>query len=134
MKPGKSQRLSAGLSGRERQVMSAVYEKTGASAKELLAGIPDPPSYSAVRSILYILEAKGLLRHRKTGKKYVYYPTVPRGKARETALAHLIRTYFDDSAVKAVSAILETRGENLTEDELSGLSKLIDEFPRGGSE
>jgi BlaI family transcriptional regulator, penicillinase repressor len=132
MYPKKSQRLNTGLSRRERQVMSAVYSKKGASANELLAGIPDPPSYSAVRSILYILEAKGLLRHRKAGRKHVYFPTVPREEARETALTHLIKTYFDDSVEKAVSAILETRGENLTEDELGSLSRLIDEFLKGG--
>jgi predicted transcriptional regulator len=127
-----SHRLQNELSKRERQVMSAIYTKKSASAKELHAEIPDPPSYSAVRSILNILEAKGFLRHRKVGKKYVYYPTIPREKARSSALTHLLQTYFDDSVEKAVTAILETRGGDLSDDELNNLSRLIDKFLKGG--
>jgi predicted transcriptional regulator len=132
MEAAMSHKLQNELSRRERQVMSVIYSKKRASAKELLAGIPNPPSYSAVRSILNILEAKGLLKHRKDGKKYVYYPTIPREKARESALSHLLKTYFDDSVEKAVTAILETRGEDLSDDELNNLSRLIDESLKEG--
>jgi len=127
-----SHRLQNELSRRERQVMSVIYTKKSVSAKELLGEIPNPPSYSAVRSILNILVAKGLLRHRKEGKKYVYYPTIPREKARESALSHLLKTYFDNSVEKAVTAILETQGENLSDEELKNLLKLIDESLKEG--
>ena len=127
-----SHRLQNELSRRERQVMSVIYAKKSVSAKELLGEIPDPPSYSAVRSILNILVAKGLLRHRKEGKKYVYHPTIPREKARESALSHFLKTYFDNSVEKAVTATLETQGENLSDEELKNLSRLIDESLKGG--
>jgi BlaI family penicillinase repressor len=122
------------LSRRERQVMSVIYTQKSVSVKELLAEIPNPPSYSAVRSILNILVAKGLLRHRKKGKKYVYFPTIPPEKARDSALSDLLRTFFDDSVEKAVTAILETRGENLSKEELRNLSRLIDESLKGGKQ
>jgi predicted transcriptional regulator len=128
-----SHRLQNELSKRERQVMSVIYTKRSASAKDLLLEIPNPPSYSAVRSILNILETKGLLRHRHAGKKYVYYPTVPHEKARSSALKHLIQTYFDDSVEKAVTAILEMRGNDLSDEALDNLAKLIDESRKGGA-
>ena len=113
--------------------MSVIYTKRRSSAKELLLEIPDPPSYSAVRSILNILEAKGLLRHRKVGKKYVYYPTIPHEKARSSELRHLLQTYFDNSVEKAVTAILEMRGDDLSDEALDNLAKLIDESRKGGA-
>jgi predicted transcriptional regulator len=112
--------------------MSVIYTKKSVSANELLAELPDPPSNSAVRSILNILEAKGYLRHKKVGKKYVYRPTVPLEKARESALSHLLRTYFDDSVETIVAAILKTQGENLSDEELNNLSRLIDKSLKGG--
>jgi predicted transcriptional regulator len=121
------------LSRRERQVMSLIYAEKSASARDLLLEIPAPPSYSAVRSILNILEHKGLLRHRKIGKKYVYYPTIPREKAMRSALGHLLRTYFDNSVEKAVTAILETSAEDLSDETLGNLAKLIDISRRGGA-
>jgi predicted transcriptional regulator len=128
-----SRRLQNELSKRERQVISAIYTKKCASANDLLHEIPDPPSYSAVRSILNILEQKGLLRHRKIGKKYVYHPTIPREKAMRSALGHLLRTYFDNSVEKAVTAILETSAEDLSDETLGNLAKLIDISRRGGA-
>ncbi|HET7040109.1 MAG TPA: BlaI/MecI/CopY family transcriptional regulator, partial [Gemmatimonadales bacterium] len=86
------------LSRRERQIMDAIYQMGEATAQDVLDHLPDPPSYSAVRALLRILEDKGHLRHRSEGQRYVYLPTVSRDRARVSALRQLVRTFFDGSA------------------------------------
>ena len=83
------------LSRRERQIMDIVYEAGQASAADVLDRLPDPPSYSAVRAMLRVLEEKGHLRHKQDGPRYVYLPTVSRDEARRSALRRLLRTFFD---------------------------------------
>ncbi|HLM67351.1 MAG TPA: BlaI/MecI/CopY family transcriptional regulator, partial [Longimicrobium sp.] len=87
----------AGMSRRERQIMDIVYRRGRATAAEVLDDLPDPPTYSAVRAALRLLEEKGTLAHEMDGKRYVYVPTTPRKQARTTALHHLVRTFFNGS-------------------------------------
>ncbi|MDE3156628.1 MAG: BlaI/MecI/CopY family transcriptional regulator [Acidobacteriota bacterium] len=118
------------LSRRERQVMDIVYEHGRATAAEIAVALPDPPSYSAVRTLLRILETKGHLRHETDGLRYVYSPTVPRDQASRSALRNLVRTFFDGSATQAVAALLDQA--KLSEEELERLAGLIDEARKEG--
>ncbi|HEX7240667.1 MAG TPA: BlaI/MecI/CopY family transcriptional regulator [Longimicrobiaceae bacterium] len=115
------------LSRRERQIMDVIYRLGQATAAEVLDRLPEPPSYSAVRTLLRILEEKGHVRHEQDGPRYVYLPTVPRDSAKESALRHLLGTFFDNSAEAAVAALLDLEGDGLSEAELDRLSRLIDQ-------
>jgi predicted transcriptional regulator len=94
------------LGARERQIMDVVYRLGRATVADVRAGLLSPPTYSAVRGMLRLLENKGLLRHQQQGVKYVYLPTVKPSKARASALQHLVRTYFGGSARAAAEALL----------------------------
>lgn len=122
----------AELSRRERQIMDVIYRHGQVTAQEVLDHLPDPPSYSAVRTLLRVLEDKGHVRHRQDGPRYVYVPTVPRDKARESALRQLVRTFFDDSAGQAVAALLDMSSSKLTDQELRRLASLIDRAKKEG--
>ena len=119
------------LSRRERQIMDAVYRLGRATATDVLAQIPEPPSYSAVRAMLRVLENKGHLRHVLEGKSYAYYPTLARTRASRSALQNMLRTFFDGSTEKAVAALLDMSAD-LTEDEFARLSRLIDQARQEG--
>ncbi len=119
------------LSRRERQIMEAIYRLGSATVSEVTAELPEPPSYSAVRAMLGKLEAKGYLRHRQEGPKYLYLATVPHHEARESALERLVRTFFDGSAEKAVTALLDRSAAGMTDEELDRLSALIQEARKG---
>src|SRR5690242_7572979 len=95
------------LSRRERQILDILYERGRATAAEILAALPDPPSYSATRALLRILEEKGHVRHEADGPRYVFSPCVSKDRARRSALKHLLQTFFDDSAGSAVAALLD---------------------------
>ncbi len=122
----------AQLSRRERQIMEIIYENGNATAAEVLERIPDPPSYSAVRAMLRILEEKGHLRHEQQGPRYVFMPTVPREEARESALKRVVRTFFDGSAEGAMAALLDLDDENLDEEALERLADRIRAARREG--
>src|SRR4028118_1557072 len=98
------------LSRRERQIMDVVYSLGRATASEVLGRLPEPPGYSAVRTHLRILEEKGHLRHEQDGPRYVYVPLVPRDTAQDSALRHLLRTFFDDSTEAAAAPPPDPRG------------------------
>jgi predicted transcriptional regulator len=115
------------LSRRERQIMDVVYRLGKATVTDVLERLPDPPSYSAVRALMRILEEKGHLSHEQDGPRYVYLPTVPRDAAQASALSHLVRTFFGGSAEAAVAALLDLPEHGMSEGELSRLSRLIDE-------
>lgn len=119
------------LSRREREVMDIVYRSGSATAGEVRARMPDPPSYSAVRTTLRILETKGLLKHGFDGKRYVYRPRVARDKARRGAIEHLLSTFFEGSASGAVLALLERPG-SITGDELDRIAKRIEQARKEG--
>lgn len=116
---------AATLSRRERQIMDVIYAKGSATAAEVLEALPDAPSYSAVRTLLRILEDKGHLSHVVDGPRYVYSPVVPRANARDTALRSLLRTFFDGSPSDAVAALLDLSGNKLSKDELDDIAALV---------
>jgi predicted transcriptional regulator len=115
------------LSRRERQIMDVVYRLGKATVTDVLERLPDPPSYSAVRALMRILEEKGHLSHEQDGPRYVYLPTVPRDAAQASALSHLVRTFFGGSAEAAVAALLELPEHGMSQGELSRLSRLIED-------
>ena len=113
------------LSRRERQIMDIVYRRGKATAADVLDDLPDPPTYSAVRAALRLLEEKGLLTHEMDGKRFVYLPTTPRTQARTTALRHLLKTFFNGSPEQVVNALIED--SQPSPDELDRLAKLIEQ-------
>ena len=117
--------LSQQLSRRERQIMDFLYQHGRATAAEVQANLPDPPSYSAVRAMLRVLEEKGHTRHEQDGPRYVYLPTAPADEVRGSALSHVVRTFFDGSVSMAVAALLES--SPLSREEYERLSRLLDD-------
>jgi predicted transcriptional regulator len=115
------------LGRRERQLMDAVYRLGRATAAEVLAALPDPPSYSSVRAMLRILEEKGFLRHEQDGPRYVYRAVADAGEVKRSAVQHLVQTFFNNSAASAVAAILGETGGDISDAELERLARLIDE-------
>jgi len=113
------------LSRRERQIMDVVYRLGRASVGDVLERIPEPPSYSAVRALMRILEEKGHLKHEQDGPRYVYLPTVPRESARRSALSHMVRTFFGGSTEAAVAALLDPSQNDISEAELARIATLI---------
>ena len=120
--------LTNELGKRERQITEIVYRRGRATAAEVLADLPDAPSYSSVRGMLRHLEGKGYLRHERDGLRYVYSPTSSKTEVRTSALSHLVKTFFDGSISTAVAALLESKP--LTQDEYERLSELLAEAPR----
>ena len=120
--------LTNELGKRERQITEIVYRRGRATAAEVLADLPDAPSYSSVRGMLRHLEGKGYLRHEREGLRYVYSPTSSKTEVRTSALSHLVKTFFDGSISTAVAALLESKP--LTQDEYERLSSLLDKAPR----
>jgi predicted transcriptional regulator len=118
------------LSRRERQILDILYAKGSATAAEVLSALPDPPSYSAVRALLRILEEKGHARHESRGTKYVYLPLVPRESARNSALTRIIKTFFEGSAAQAAAALVDSG--SLSDEELTRLSALIERAKKEG--
>lgn len=120
------------LSRRERQIMDIVFERSEATVADVLEALPDPPSYSAVRALMRILEEKGHLQHRKDGPRYVYLATVPHRQARDSAMRRVLRTFFGGSASRAVAALLDMEADNLSDDELQHLAGLVDDARKKG--
>jgi predicted transcriptional regulator len=114
----------ASLGRRERQIMEIVYRRGRASVADVLGDLPDPPSYSSVRAMLRYLEDKGLLTHDEEGPRYLYRPTAAREDVRGSALANVVRTFFDGSVSTAVAALLESKP--LSREERARLSRLLD--------
>ena len=113
------------LGKRERQIMEIVFRRGRATAAEVLADLPDAPTYSSVRGMLRHLEGKGLLRHERDGLRYVYSATSAKTDVSASALSNVVRTFFDGSVSTAVAALLESKP--LTRDEYERLSRLLNE-------
>ncbi|CAN5713707.1 BlaI/MecI/CopY family transcriptional regulator [soil metagenome] len=113
------------LGRRERQIMDAIYRLGNASAQDVLKELPDPPSYSAVRGMLRLLEEKGYLTHAQEGPRYIYMPTTKPEVARRSALKHLLKTFFNDSRETAVAALLEVSDKPLSPEEHKRITKLL---------
>lgn len=124
------------LSRRERQVMEILHRRGESTVNEIMQGLPDPPTYSAVRSVLRILSGKRLIDHREDGPRYVYFPVLPTDKTREDVLAHVVQTYFSGSAEQAVTALLrlsDTRIDGAKLAQLRGRIRRARQDERGQS-
>lgn len=113
------------LSRRERQIMDVIYELEEATAAQVLERLPNPPSYSTVRALLRVLEDKGHLSHKIDGPRYVFIPTLPREEARQTALRHLLDTFFDGSTEKVVAALLDISEKKLSDEDYRRITQII---------
>ncbi len=120
------------LSRRERQIMLVVYEHGPQTAQEILKRLPEPPSYSAVRTLLRILEDKGHLHHVEDGPRYVYQAIQPRDKASEGALRQVVRSFFEGSTEQAVAALLKLEDGQMDPGALDRLQHLIDNARQEG--
>jgi BlaI family penicillinase repressor len=117
------------LSRRERQIMDALHELgEEASAEDIRQKLPDPPSYSAVRAMLAKLEAKGAIRHKEEGLRYVYSPTTKRAASRRSAVERLVRVFFGGSPGEAVNSLLDA--EEWSPEELDEMSKRIERLKK----
>jgi len=122
----------AQLSRRERQIMDVIYRLDRATAADVHDALPDRPSYSTVRALLRVLEGKGHLRHVEDGPRYVYFPTVPRERARESALRQVVATFFGGSTEAAVATLLDLSAARLSNSELNRLAGLIAQAKKEG--
>ena len=118
------------LSRRESQIMDILHQQGECSAREILRHLPDPPTYSAVRALLAKLVEKRLVGFRSQGKRYLYAPTEDPASARRSALKHLVHTFFEDSPLKAANALLGMRDEDLDDEQLQQLRRLVDQLER----
>jgi BlaI family penicillinase repressor len=121
-----------GLSRRERQIMDILYRAGKASGSDVLNAMPDPPSYSAVRAMLRVLEEKGHVKHQEEGLKYVYAPVVARDKAKRSAVKHVMETFFNGSAEQIVAALLDVSSTKLTREELDRMAEMIEKAKKEG--
>jgi predicted transcriptional regulator len=124
----------AALSRRERQIMEIVFRHGRATAGDIHREMADAPSYSTVRTLLRVLEEKGHLRHESDGPRYVYVPCVSTEKAKRSALEQLVRTFFDNSASKAMAALLDMSSAKLSQSELQRLDQLIQQARKSEEE
>jgi predicted transcriptional regulator len=118
------------LTRREREIMDILYRRGRATAHEVLEELADPPSYSAVRALLRILEERGHVKHTQDGQRYIYGPAVARGDARKSALSHLVKTFFAGSVEDTVAALVDR--SKLSPEELERLSDIIDRARKEG--
>jgi predicted transcriptional regulator len=120
------------LSRRERQIMDIIYAGGPASVSQVRRAMADPPSYSAVRALMRILEQKGHLRHKAKGNKYIYLPTRSRQSASRSAARRLLRTFFDGSTEQALAALLDVSPTEPTPEELDRLARIIENARKEG--
>ena len=113
--------------------MDVLYRQGRATAADVRAGMPDPPSYSAVRTLLRILEDKGHIRHEQDGARYVYMPTMTRERAKRSALRHLLNTFFEGSATQAIAALLDEDSKRLTPEDWQRLQAAIERARKEGA-
>ena len=121
------------LSRRERQILDILYQRGQATAADVQTALPEPPSYSAVRALLRILEEKGHVRHEQDGPRYVYLPTVAHDNAQRSALRHILQTFFNGSAEQAISALLGDVSGKMSSAELDRLARMIDTARKSGA-
>jgi len=120
------------LTRRERQIMDILYRLGRATAGEVMTDLPGEPSYSTVRAQLRVLEDKGHVEHEEVGLRYVYTPTVPRHEVRQSALRHMVDTFFEGSTQKVVAALLGSEGGRISPEELDRIAELIDKARKAG--
>jgi BlaI family penicillinase repressor len=120
------------LSRRERQIMDVIHARGQATAAEVLGAMPDPPSYSAVRALLRILEDKGHIKHHRDGARYVYLPRASREAASKSALRRVVSTFFKGSVTEAMAALLENSDTEISDEELNKLQQIIKQAKKEG--
>ncbi|HEY9226031.1 MAG TPA: BlaI/MecI/CopY family transcriptional regulator [Gemmatimonadaceae bacterium] len=120
------------LGRRERQIMDILVRRKRATAAEVLSDLPDQPSYSAVRSMLRLLEDKGYVKHEWDGPRYVFLPVADESLLQRDAVRHLVQTFFDNSPESAVVALLGAGDKPLTREQLDRLAKLIAQAKKQG--
>ena len=120
------------LSRRERQIIDILYKLGRATANEVMEALPGEPHYSTVRTQLRVLETKGHVRHEEEGLRYIYAPTAPRHAVRQSAVKHLIETFFGGSTEKMFATLLGAEGSRLSDEELDRLAELIEKARKGG--
>ncbi len=113
------------LSRRERQILDILYQRSSATVAEVMAALPDPPSYSAVRATLRILGDKGHVSHSADGPRYVYAPAVSPDQARRSAMSHLLKTFFNGSTEQAVVTLLQMSDTELSDDDIDRLAARV---------
>lgn len=123
---------TTGLSRRERQIMDVLYSRKEASVLEIQSGLPEPPTATAIRTMLHILNEKRFLKRRKKGREFIYAPRKARRKAGTNALKHVVETFFDGSFANALAAQLAGGTEDLTDSEMSEMVKLIQDARKKG--
>jgi predicted transcriptional regulator len=119
------------LSRRERQIMDILYRRARATAGEVMQELPGEPNSSTVRTQLRVLEEKGHVKHEEHGLRYVYSPTVPRSAVRQSALRHLIDTFYEGSSEKVVAALLGVEGSRMSPDELERIARMVEKARKG---
>ena len=117
--------LANELGRRERQIMDILFRLERATVAQVLAELPDPPTYSAVRGMLRLLEDKGFITHERDGMRYVYLPAGDTSQARRSALRHMVNTFFGGSSESAVAALLDLPESRLSADERERMLRLI---------
>jgi predicted transcriptional regulator len=122
--------LATQLSRRERQIMDVLYQLGEATAAEVQERLPEPPSYSAVRAMLRILEDKGHVGHYEDGPRYVFTPTLGREDASRSAVSHLLKTFFNGSVEQAMAALLDGADRKLSREEIDRLARMIEQRKR----
>lgn len=119
-------RLEKGqMSRRERQIMDIIYRLGKASAKDVQENLPDPPSYSAVRALLVTLENKGMVKHGKESRRYIYKPAITEKKARKSAIKNLVATFFEGKPQNLVAALLDEKDQNLSKEQIDQIRKMV---------
>ncbi|HEU4618686.1 MAG TPA: BlaI/MecI/CopY family transcriptional regulator [Gammaproteobacteria bacterium] len=131
-KPNAPRTTPSDLGRRERQILETVYRLEKATVAQVRAELPDPPSYSAVRGMLNLLEEKGHLKHKQDGLRYVYVPVVSAAEARQRALSEVVRTFFAGSPADAATALFDLPDAKLSKEELQQLQALIKRAMREG--
>jgi len=129
---GKKKPIGKRLGHRERQIVDVVLRLGNASVNDVLRHIEDPPSYSAIRKMMSVLEQKGVLTHRQEGTRYVYRSAVPPSRARKSAVKKLLTTFFSDSPTEAVNAILDASTKELTDEDFEELRSIIERARKEG--
>jgi predicted transcriptional regulator len=120
------------LSRRERQIMDALYRLGKASAAEIREAIPNPPTYTAVRTHLTLLEGKGLVRYESDGVRYIYEPLVPRAEMAKSVIAGVMRTFFDNSVEQVVATLIDREESNISPEQLDRLARMIEQARKEG--
>ena len=120
------------LSRRERQIMDVLHRRGAATAAEVLADLPDPPTYSAVRALLRVLEGKGQVGHTERGRTYVYAPTASQHVARRAALQHVVLTFFGGSIHEAANALVGLADRRMSRTERRRIAARINDAKREG--